>query len=159
MQQYRIRAFTNADAAGLVQVFRESVQGLTQADYSAEQRDAWLSLGPDAEGVAKRCSDGRITLVAVGAQDQPVAYIDLEADGHIDNLYCTPEASGCGLAHELYAQVERTARSLGCVRLYTEASETARRFFLSRGFQLRARREIRIGAVLLHNFRMEKRLT
>jgi len=32
--------------------------------------------------------------VAANADDRPVAYIDLEPNGHIDRLFCAPEAAG-----------------------------------------------------------------
>jgi putative acetyltransferase len=40
--------------------------------------------------------------VAVAEDDRVVAFIDLEADGHIDRLFCAPEAVGRGIASQLY---------------------------------------------------------
>jgi putative acetyltransferase len=97
-------------------------------------------------------------LVAVDEGGDPLAYGDLEADGHIDHLFCRPDAAGTGLAAALYAGLEAAARARGMARLHVEASEPARRFFPKQGFVLVARRDFEIGSVAIHNFAMEKRL-
>ena len=68
-------------------------------------------------------SDGRLVLVAADADDGPVAYIDLEPDGHINRLFCAPEAVGQGIASRLYDVMEAAAREQGIKNLFTEASE------------------------------------
>ena len=63
-----------------------------------------------------------------------VAFIDLQPDGHIDRLFCAPEAAGRGVASRLYDAIETAARAQGIGRLFTEASELARRSFERKGF-------------------------
>jgi putative acetyltransferase len=87
-----------------------------------------------------------------------VAYIDLEPDGHIDHLYCAPEAAGHGIASHLYDAVEAAARTQGISRLFTEASELARRFFERKGFAVAERRDMVLRGVPIHNYRMTKDL-
>lgn len=82
----------------------------------------------------------------------------LEADGHIDLFYCAPELSGSGVAGQLYDAAESAARAAGMVRLYSEASEAAQRFFRKRGFVILHRRDLKIGDVAIHNFAVEKPL-
>lgn len=50
---------------------------------------------------------------------------DLEARGHIDHLYASPEAVGTGAASAIYHQLESNGRELGLSRLFVEASECA----------------------------------
>jgi GNAT superfamily N-acetyltransferase len=59
--------------------------------------------------------------VAADADDRPVAYIDLEPDGHINRLFCAPEAAGQGIASRLYDVMEAAARQQGIKSLFTEA--------------------------------------
>jgi putative acetyltransferase len=122
------------------------------------QLGAWAPEAPDPEHYRARAADGRLLLVAVDEDDAPLAYGDLEADGHIDHLYCRPDAAGTGVAAALYARIEAAARARGIARLYTEASEPARRFFLKRGFVVVERNDFEIAGVAIHNMRMEKRL-
>lgn len=97
-------------------------------------------------------------LVAAGADGTPLAYGDLEPDGHIDHLYCRPDAAGTGVTAALYQALEAAARARGIARLHTEASEPARRFFLKQGFTVVSRNDFEVAGVAIHNWRMEKRL-
>lgn len=96
--------------------------------------------------------------VATDECDEPLAYGDLEADGHIDHLFCRPDVAGTGVTSALYDRLENIGRDLGLQLLYVEASEPARRFFERKGFTALMRREFPIRGVLIHNYYMEKRL-
>ncbi len=154
-----VRPYRAADAPALSRLYRRSVEGLGPRAYSAAQVAAWASLCPTAEEIAARAGDGRLLLVAVDADDRPLAFGDLERDGHIDLLYCAPEAAGRGVAAALYAELERAARAAGMARLYAEASETARGFFERQGFAVVARRDLAVAGVAIHNYAVEKRLS
>lgn len=139
-------------------VFFHSVRTAGRADYSSEQTHAWASEVPDAPSVAKRATDGRITLVAESADGSVVGYIDLETDGHIDHLYVRPEWVGLGVGSRLYASLEDEAIALGLRVLRVEASEAARRLFERHGFSVVERNELVRHDVRLHNFDMAKML-
>ena len=155
---YQIRQYAAGDARAIRQVFESSVRSIGPQDYSTEQVTAWVSNGPNEESIQTRCADGRITLLGLDEHGEVVAYIDLEPNGHIDHLYCSPQAAGTGLASTLYDQVETIARGRGDSRLFTEASEAARRFFSRKGYALVRRRELNINGVPIHNFDLEKYL-
>jgi GNAT superfamily N-acetyltransferase len=89
------------------------------SDYTADQVEAWLPKRWDAEQEHLRSGDGRLVLVAADGSGQVVAFIDLEPDGHIDRLFCAPEAAGQGIASQLYdgLRPRRASRaSRGCSR-------------------------------------------
>jgi putative acetyltransferase len=154
----RIRAYEARDAADIAALYRRSVETLGLRDYSPDQVAAWASRTPDAAAFHARLSDGRAVFVWVDDADRPQAFADLEADGHIDFLYCAPEIVGTGAAAELYAAVEALARQRGMTRLHSEASEAALRFFLKRGFVKLHRRDLMIGETPIHNYAVEKSL-
>jgi putative acetyltransferase len=154
----RVRAYRDRDAPALAALFHAAVHGIAALYYTPEQIDAWAPEIPDPERFRIRAGDGRLVLVAVDEEDAPLAYGDLEGDGHIDHLYCRPDAAGTGVTAALYAAIEAAARARGLARLFTEASEPARRFFLKRGFTIVARNDFALGGIPIHNFRMEKRL-
>lgn len=153
-----IRSYQTKDAADLPGIFRRAVEVIGPQDYSTAQVEAWLSRAPSAERIHALYTDGRTALVATGDHDRPVAFGDVEADGHIDMLYCAPEAAGSGIVSALYDRIELEMRRRRVGRVYVEASEAARRFFLKKGFAVVARREFPIGGVPIHNFAMEKEL-
>ncbi len=154
----RVRLYQPQDAEALSRIYRRAVEIIGPAHYSAEQVAAWAARTPDAAAMHARAIDGRTMLVATGDADQPVAFGDLEADGHVDLLYCAPEAARTGIVGALYARLESTAREQGVARLHSEASEAALRFFRRQGFALLHRRDLAIGGVAIHNYAVEKAL-
>jgi putative acetyltransferase len=154
-----IRTYQRDDAAGVADVFYRSVREVAVSDYSADQVRAWVPGRWDAEQEHRRSGDGRLVLVAADELGPVVAFIDLEPDGHIDRLFCAPEAAGQGIASRLYDSIETAAREQGLRRLYTEASELARRFFQRKGFVVLERQDKILRGVPIHNYRMEKTLS
>jgi putative acetyltransferase len=153
-----IRAYAPRDAAGLADVFFRSVRQVALAAYTADQVRAWAPEPRTAEWAHGEAIDGRLVLVAANEDDRPVAYIDLEPNGHIDRLFCAPEAAGQGIASRLYDTVEAAAREQGINSLFTEASELARRLFERKGFAVMERQDLVIRGVAIHNYRMAKAL-
>ncbi|MBV9881651.1 MAG: GNAT family N-acetyltransferase [Sphingomonadaceae bacterium] len=158
MPPVTIRPFQPADAPALAALFHAAVHGIARLYYSEAQVQAWAPGVPDPARFEARAADGRILLVAADAEDAPLAYGDLEPDGHIDHLFCRPDAAGTGITALLYKALEAEARALGIERLHVEASEPARRFFLKQGFAELARRDFELAGVPIHNFAMEKQL-
>jgi putative acetyltransferase len=117
---------------------------------------AWVPGRLDVKQGHLRSSDGRLVLVAADEQDHVVAFIDLERDGHIGRLFCGPEAAGQGIASQLYDRLESAASEQGINRLFTEASELARRFFERKGFTVLERQDKVLREVPIHNYRMAK---
>ena len=137
-----IRLATPADAEALAEVYERSVRALGPRASTPAQIAAWIGQGGLSDRFHARLADGRRCWAAVDAADRVQAFVDLEADGHIDVLYAAPEAAGTD----------------GLTRLHVEASEAARRFFLKRGYSVVERRDFAIGGVDIHNYAMERRL-
>jgi putative acetyltransferase len=153
-----IRQYRETDAVAVAAIFVQAVTLTGLRGYSAEQVAAWASGDRSPAATHARCSDGRLVLVAVDNEDTPIAFIDLEDDGHIDMLFCAPQHGGRGLASALYARLEAAALSRRMKRLFVEASEIAKPFFASRGFALIRRKDFEVDGVPIHNYAMEKHL-
>lgn len=156
--QVAIRAYDQRDAADLADVFFRSVRQVALSDYTADQVAAWAPERPTPEQVQRTASDGRLTLVAANEDDRAVAFVNLEPDGHIDHLYCAPEAAGHGIASRLYEAIEEAARKQGISNLFTEASELARRVFQQKGFVVLERQDNVLRGVPIRNYKMAKDL-
>jgi putative acetyltransferase len=153
-----IRSFQPADGPALERLYRASVTAIGPGHYAPEQVAAWAARAPSPERFAALMADGRLGLVSEGAGGAPLAFADLERNGHIHFFYCAPEAAGTGVAAALYDRLEAAAREQGIARLWAEASEPALRFFRRRGFNLLHRRDFEIEGVAIHNYAVEKRL-
>lgn len=154
----RIRPSRDADASALAAVFERAVRGIAARDYAPAQIEAWIGPEPREGRFRDKMADGRRCWVAVDTADRVTAFIDLEADGHIDFLFADPDVARRGVAGALLEVVEQAARESGVSRLYVEASEPARRFFLKHGYAVIQRREFEIGGVPIHNYAMERLL-
>ena len=155
---YTIRLFREADAAALADLTLTAIRAVGAKRYSAQQVDAWAARHPGAQRFLERARAGHRILVAARDDDRAVAYALLEADGHLDMLYCHPDHTRQGLADQLLSHAEDDARALGMTKLYTEASELARPAFERAGYVVVNRRNFEIEGVSIHNFAMEKPL-
>lgn len=154
----RIRAFRPGDSASLAAIFHDAVRVVGSKYYSAAQIDVWSPTPVPADKFLARVFDGRSVYVAVTDEDKPIGFIEIEEDGHIDCFYCSPEVTGTGIGKALYQRLETEALAAGHTRIYVEASEAARRFFLGRGFKLIERKDFELNNVRIHNYLMEKNL-
>lgn len=152
----QVRPYQPNDAARLAVIFYRSVRVAGLKAYSQQQVEAWAVSVPPARFYQQRTNDGRILLVTVNADDEPIAYGDLERSGHIDHLFCMPEAIGTGAASTLYDRLEVAAREWTIGRLFVEASELARPFFAHKGFETIVRNDFIMRGVMIHNYQMEK---
>ena len=152
----KIRPFQERDAEALAELFHASVHRIGSLDYSSAQISVWSPHKPSGLQYVQPASDGRVFLVAVDENDQPIGYGDLEPNGQIDHLYCHPDFAGKGVGKTIYQQLERAAKDQGISRLFVEASEAARRLFERQGFLVEKRLEHMIDGVQIHNYRMTK---
>ena len=155
----RVRAYRPDDARDLARLYADAVAAIGPCGYSPAQVAAWRALAPSPDRLEAEMRDGRIRLVAADDADRPVAFADLETDGHIAYLYCRPDHAGTGVVARLHAELERSARAAGMTRLYAEASEAAVRFFRRQGYAETGRRDFAVGGVAIHNYAVEKPLT
>lgn len=153
-----IRNFRVDDAVALAKILHASVRAVGIKDYTQSQVEAWSPAPVSSQAFIKRIDDGRVVLVAVTDEDEPIGFIELERDGHIDCFYCAPRFVGHGVGSALYARLEEVARAAGLRRLHVEASEGARRFFAHKGFTLIQRRDLERNGVAIHNYLMKKSL-
>lgn len=157
--EMRVRHYNSDDAGLLAGIYHESVHSIGSLDYSEKQVTAWSPKPVTSEQFDNRVSDGRTILVAVDANENPVGFIELEANGHIDCFYCKPKHTGVGVGLALYNELEALAVDQGITALTVEASEAAQRFFSKVSFKTKKRRDFSHRGVPIHNYLMEKRLT
>src|SRR5690606_23868328 len=103
-----IRPYQSDDAERLSAIYARAVRVTGPHSYSPAQVAAWAALTPDAARL-EALMRNRWRFVAV--TDAPVAFIDLEADGHIDLFYATPEVTGTGIGKQLYQYTEAFAHA------------------------------------------------
>ncbi len=157
MDKKKIRKYELNDLQSLIDLFRSSVRRLASKDYSAAQIFTWA---PDHIDPVIFSSKRASKPTWIAEIDGHIAgFTDLESDGHIDMLYVHPDFQSKGVARALLHHVESTAYQQGLVRLYTEASITARPAFERLGFRVMTEQTVSHGGEQFINYLMEKPLT
>ena len=151
-----LRPYLPADAAALAEIFRASIDGLTEEDYGEAQREAWVSIADDPAAFAARLGKG-LTIIA-SLEGEPVGFASLVGNEELDLLYVTPEVAGQGVGSTLVDALERLASARGSKALMTNASDTARPFFEKRGYVAQSRNTVLINGEWLANTSMTKTL-
>ena len=154
--QFALRPYLPQDAPLLADIFRASIEELTQEDYNPAQQEAWGSAADDLEGFAERLGK-HLTLIAT-MEGSPVGFISLDAPTEIGLFYVHPAIAGRGVGRMLYDAIEKLSASRGTSHLSVEASDTARDFFAHRGFSAEQRNSVSVGNEWLSNTTMKKKL-
>jgi putative acetyltransferase len=151
-----LRPMLPSDGPMLAEIFRASIEILAEEDYSEDQREAWAGVA-DGPGFAKRL-EGALTLVA-SLEGEPVGFASLEGADKIGMLYVAPDHARQGIATLLCDALRKLATARGAAKLVVDASDTARDFFMVRGFVPKIRNTVSLDGEWLGNTTMELELT
>ena len=154
---FALRPYLPEDTPLLAEIFRDSVEELTQDDYNPAQQEAWASSVEDLEEFAVKLGK-HLTLIAT-MEGSPVGFISLDAPTEISLFYVHPAVSGQGVGRMLYDAVEKLSTARGTPHLSVDASDTAREFFTHRGFTAEQRNSVSVGNEWLSNTTMKKKLS
>jgi putative acetyltransferase len=128
-----VRNYLPGEELALQEIYFESTRRLNSKDYTPEQIERWVAKHADLSEWISRLA-GTKPLVAV-IDGRPVAFAELEADGHIDFFYCHPDWQGIGVGSELMRAIIDEALRSGVRCLHAEVSVTAEPFFTKKGFE------------------------
>ena len=144
-----IRYGRDADAPSAITVLRRSISGLCAVDHGddAQELAAWLRNKTEAAWTRWIARDDATVLVAE-ISGEIVGIGMLDARGEVLLNYVRPDRRFCGVSTAMLAALEGEARAQGAASCFLESTETARRFYHSRGYTA-------VGGARL---RLEKRL-
>jgi putative acetyltransferase len=151
-----MRPYLRADTPLLAEIFRASIEELTQEDYSEAQRGVWAAAAEDEAAFGARLAQGLTLVATLGGS--VVGFISLKGADHLDLLYVHPAVAGQGIGAMLCDAVERLAAARGTPRFTADVSDTARGFFERRGYLAQRRNTVSCGDEWLANTTMEKQL-
>jgi putative acetyltransferase len=153
-----IRGFRPGDEHALREIHLASITRVGPQAYNPAQVAAWASkMREPWEWLEWHSYGDRIT-IAVSDDGAPAAFTLLEADGHLDMLYCHPDHLRQGHALRLVEDASTFARQSGLSMVTTDASELARPVFLAAGYTIDERQDFLLDGVPIHNYAMSKAL-
>jgi putative acetyltransferase len=151
-----LRPYLPADLPVISDIFRDSIEELTQDDYDEDQRNAWAAAADDKAAFGARLAKA-LSLVATVAGDV-AGFASLAEGDQIDLVYVRPDVARQGVATALVDALERLATARGVTKLVTNASDTARPFFEKRGYVAQSRNTVLREGEWLANTTMTKSL-
>lgn len=131
-----IREAQTADAAQACEVMRRSIAELCGCDHRGDPVivGRWLAnKRPDIVRSWIEDSGSRMFVAVEG--DVVLAVGAVENDGEITLNYVSPDVRFRGVSRTMLAQLERAAREAGNADVRLTSTETARRFYLSAGYE------------------------
>jgi GNAT superfamily N-acetyltransferase len=131
-----VRDATPADAAKACDVLRASITELCVADHhqNLDILGRWLASKTPGNVAAWANDGGRSLLVAV-EDDAVLAVGGVTDEGEITLNYVAPAFRFRGVSAALLRAIEARALERGAFRITLLSTETAHRFYLSRGYQ------------------------
>jgi putative acetyltransferase len=154
---YLIRLATVHDVPYLMEIFKESIQGVGRAFYTDEQVNAWAANSSKRDRFEDWIAKSR-TFVAVSDSDKPVGFAGLEEKGRVSSLFVHPDCMRQGIASNLLEILIDEARTGQLSMMKTEASEFSRPIFENAGFQVAETEHTTIGGVEFSRYVMLKNL-
>lgn len=152
----KVRDAIPEDAPAACQVMRRSIAELCGADHRNDPSvlERWLSNKTPEIFQSWIRSDNSL-LVAV--EDDSILAVGCVTDaGEITLKYVSPDARFCGVSGALLAALEDRARERGNRRCILKSTETARRFYLERGYSEEGPADGKFGTT--SGYPMSKRL-
>ncbi len=149
-----IRPLTARDYPHAGRIFFCAVHEGARNVYSPAQRLAWGGATIDLDRWRERIAP----MQGFVAEDagEPVGFMTIDADGHIDLAFVLPSQAQRGVGAKLLGAVEDWARMQGVARLTTFASLAARPFFARHGWVVVERQQVARGGAVLERYSMEK---
>ncbi|UBF27834.1 GNAT family N-acetyltransferase [Kovacikia minuta CCNUW1] len=152
----RIRTYEKGDTEELMQLFYDTVHEVNIQDYTQEQVNAWAPDNMSLEAWSEGFEDRFVYIAEEGGTIS--GFGELEPNGHIARFFCHKAFQRQGVGSQILNQIEAQAKSLGLLRLFTEASITARPFFEHKGFVVLSQEVVDRRGQKLMRFQMEKKL-
>ena len=156
MKNILIRKFNSNDLDEILDLFYNTIHSINARDYSKKQLDAWGVADPDKDRWLFGLSQNKTYVAKIN--NIIVGFGDLNSQRYIDRLYIHKDYQNIGIATNILKMLEENAMKLGYGTVYTEASITAKGFFLSKGYSVVVRQNKSRNGEVFINYIMEKKL-
>jgi putative acetyltransferase len=151
-----IRRLEEGDIEAIWRLFKDTILSVNIRDYSKEQCEVWSHSFSNIEDMSRRLEN--CVTVAADLDGEIVGFGSLNDQRQIDLLYTHKNFQGRGIGSALLQELESVAYFKRYEELSTEASITARDFFLSKGYQEVRKQIKRVRGSEFINFIMKKKL-
>ena len=127
-----IRKATIADNQAITQLFYETVTTVNVKDYDTQQIKTWASSAENKDFWQEQIEKQHFIIAE--NDEYLIGFASLTNDGCLDFMYVHKNHQNQGIASALLENILTKANRLNLIKIWTDASITARPFFLNKGF-------------------------
>lgn len=150
-----IREYRPSDNPSIVGLFFETVHTINAKDYTPEQLSVWA---PDNIIIAKWCKVFEADYTVVAEEDGIIiGFANINCTGYLDRLYVDKNYQNMGVGKILTHTIEDYCQKNSLAIIFTDASITAKPFFLKMGYRVTKKNTVERGGQMLTNYTMVKK--
>jgi putative acetyltransferase len=127
-----IRKAKSTDNQVIRKLFYETITTINAKDYNTQQLETWAS-GADNKAFWQEQIEKQYFIIAEN-DEYLIGFASLTTDGYLDFMYVHKNHQKEGIASVLFENILIKANLLNLTKIWTDASITARPFFLKKGF-------------------------
>jgi putative acetyltransferase len=127
-----IRKAKSTDNQAIRKLFYETITTINAKDYNAQQLETWAS-GAENKAFWKEQIEKQYFIIAEN-DEYLIGFASLTLDGYLDFVYVHKNHQKEGIASALFENIWIEANRINLTKIWTDASITARPFFLKKGF-------------------------
>lgn len=145
-----------SDLADIIEVFKRSIQAISNEHYSEAEKAEWLKTAENKKRWLYALENQIFFITEIDSK--AVGFISLENNEYIDFIYVHPNYLRKGIAQALLNQVEQLAINSQSTKLKSHVSKAAIQFFEKNGFSITQENKNKRGDEVLINHTAEKLL-
>ncbi len=150
----KIIRYNHSHLEQIIRLFCETVHTVNRQHYTQQQLDVWAPETIDRKAWHQRLAQN-ISYVAEQT-GVVVGFAELTDSGSVHMLYVHKDRQRMKVGRSLLQKLETEASRLNITHLTTEASITARPFFLRHGFHVVKKQQKQHNGLVFINYIMEK---
>ena len=154
----RIRLYRKEDCREIIQLFYDTVHFVNARDYTESQLAAWAPPVDQINFVVWDKSLSEHYTVVAEDNNMIVGFGDMDSTGYLDRLFIHKDFQKQGIASKICNELEQYAKDKGYSFVGTEASITAKPFFVKYGYQVIEEQQVERNGQFLMNYLMLKNL-
>jgi putative acetyltransferase len=148
----QIRPYQSSDGLQVGKLIYDTVRTINRKDYSETQVETWA---PDPL-IFSTVEESYAYVAEYG--EEIVGFGNITSDGYLHRFYVHKDFQGQGIGSLLLEALEKKAKALGLKEIFTEASITAKPFFLKNGYVVEKENVKVLREVSFINYKMKKAL-
>lgn len=152
-----IRQAISNDLDNIARLFKETIETINAKDYSPEQIKVWAKGSSRKERLLKKIAQQHFLVAEIN--NILVGFGSITLDGYLDFMYVSKDYQRRGVAQKIYDALESFA-IVNCLdKIHSDASITAKPFFMRQGFEVVQEQQVDIEGIKLTNYKMQKHLS